>query len=117
MQVLKVSKGHLDKITHHVNKNKVFLYVKSTCPYCKGAKRLLEGGEVQYKEYAIDVEKNGDLVKSALIVLTGQRTVPNIFINGEHIGGFDNLKERYDSGELIKMLNDANVSHNFKDIL
>jgi glutaredoxin 3 len=50
------------------------------------------------------MEKNGREIQNALLVKTGQRTVPNIFINAEHIGGCDDLMELDARGELVKKL-------------
>ncbi len=110
-RVSKTAGGHIQLITSHINGNKVLLYTKSTCPYCIGAKDLLNKAEVKFKEYAIDKEEEGNLMKQALIEITQQRTVPNIFINGRHIGGYSDLKELDESDKLKQMLEDAHI-HN-----
>ena len=45
--------------------------------------------------------------------MSGQRTVPNIYINGKHIGGCDNLTSLHKAGKLKPLLNDANISNTF----
>ncbi len=77
---------------------KVEIYTTDYCPYCKHAKALFEGKGVEYQE--IDVsgsdEERMALVKKA----GGLRTVPQIFINDEHIGGFDALSALDKEGKL-----------------
>ena len=66
----------------------VVIYTTKICPYCVRAKMLLQRKGVDYKE--IDVS-NDPAARQALVERTRQRTVPQIFINGEHIGGCDDL--------------------------
>jgi glutaredoxin len=49
-------------------------------------------------------EDDGPLVQMELLTKTGQKTVPNIFIGGQHIGGDSDLSEMYDSGSLLELL-------------
>jgi glutaredoxin len=49
-------------------------------------------------------ENDGPLIQMELLTRTEQRTVPNIFIGGEHIGGDSDLSEMYDSGSLMRLL-------------
>lgn len=51
--------------------------------------------------YRID---NGDVIQNALLELTGRRTVPNVFINGNTIGGGDDTVEKVNNGEIKKLL-------------
>ena len=75
----------------------VTVYTTKVCPYCIAAKRLLGARSVPYKE--IDV--TGDDAKRAwLVEATGRRTVPQIFIGSEPIGGFDDLSALDKSGAL-----------------
>ena len=67
----------------------VEIYVKTTCGYCWRAKHLLETKGVEYKEIVVDF---GGPDKDVMIErANGRRTVPQIFIRGEHIGGCDDL--------------------------
>jgi glutaredoxin 3 len=80
----------------------VIIYSTLTCPYCLNAKNLLESKGVSYQEILVDqdpVKKEEMLAKSE-----GRRTVPQIFIDGKHIGGFDDLKRLQDSGKLDQLL-------------
>ena len=84
---------------------KVVIYVTAYCPYCVHAKNLLDSKSVQYE--VINVEHNNDLKIEMLKKSGGRKTVPQIFINDKHLGGYDDLKALNDKGELDKILNIA----------
>ena len=67
----------------------VEIYSKTTCPYCVKAKALLAKKGAVYTEYSIDSggPKREEMIERA----HGRTTVPQIFIDGEHIGGCDDL--------------------------
>lgn len=92
-----------------ISENPVMIFSKSYCPYCRRAKDLLNKYGVNYKAYEIDQEALGADVQAALMKVTGQRTVPNIFINGKHIGGADALTALDAKGELVALLKEAGV--------
>ena len=79
----------------------VKLYTTEMCGYCVRAKALLKKRDVPYKE--IDVT-NDDETRTWLTKVTGLRTVPQIFIDGNPIGGSDELHALDRSGELEKLL-------------
>ena len=79
----------------------VTVYTTRVCSYCIAAKRLLGARGVAYQE--IDVS-NDDAKRAWLVEATGRRTVPQIFIAGESIGGYDDLAALDRSGELAKKL-------------
>ena len=76
---------------------KIEIYTTRTCGYCYAAKRTLEDVDLEYTEYDVSAnfEKRAWLVKA-----TGQRTVPQIFINGESIGGYTELRAVVRAGGL-----------------
>lgn len=78
------------------------VYTTNTCPYCVRAKRLLDAKDADYKEINLTGDDAGReaLLKRA----NGMRTVPQIFINDKHIGGYDNLAELEEKGELDALL-------------
>lgn len=79
----------------------VRVYSTMICPYCIRAKALLKSRGIPFEE--IDV--TGDPAARAwLVETTGRRTVPQIFIGEEPIGGFDDLRALDVSGELARML-------------
>jgi glutaredoxin 3 len=82
----------------------VTVYSTRICPYCVAAKRLLSQRGIAYRE--IDV--TGDDAKRAwLLETTKRRTVPQIFIGEQAIGGFDELAAMDKSGELARRLSPA----------
>ena len=76
---------------------RVEVYTTPVCPYCVRAKRLLQARGISYEE--IDVAADPEL-RDDVIRRSGRRTVPQIFIDGEPIGGFDELAQLDASGEL-----------------
>ncbi len=69
---------------------KVIVYTASWCGPCKYAKQLLNEKGIDYEE--IDIEREG-MSREDLYKITGGRTVPQIVINGENIGGFTDLQK------------------------
>ena len=80
----------------------VIVYTTSYCPYCVQAKRLLTRKGVPYTE--IDVTEDAGL-REKMMEDSGRRTVPQIFIAGQPIGGYDELYALESSGQLDRMLN------------
>ena len=80
----------------------VEIYTKVTCPYCVRAKRLLEMKKIDYREIAVD---RGGAPKEEMVQRArGRTTVPQIFIDGRHVGGCDDLFALERSGELERLL-------------
>lgn len=81
---------------------KVEMYTKATCPYCIRAKMLLERKGAEVSEIVLDFggEKRQEMVQRA----GGRMTVPQIFINGRHVGGCDDLFELEGTGKLDELL-------------
>ena len=68
---------------------RVEMYTKMGCPYCYRAKRLLSEKGVEIEEY--DITMGGPKREEMLARAPGRTTVPQIFIDGQHIGGSDDL--------------------------
>ena len=80
----------------------VEIYVKTTCGYCWRAKHLLETKGVEYKEIVVDF---GGPEKEIMVErANGRRTVPQIFIRGQHIGGCDDLFALERAGRLDEII-------------
>ena len=84
--------------------NKVVIYSKSWCPFCMKTKSLFDGLGVPYTAVELDQVDDGQAIQEALLDLTQQRTVPNVFVNGGHVGGNDDTQKFAASGELQKAL-------------
>ena len=82
---------------------RVEIYTTPSCPFCVRAKRLLQARGIAYDE--IDVAGDPDL-RADLIQRTGRRTVPQIFIDGEPIGGFEELAALDASTRLANLVAD-----------
>ncbi len=81
--------------------SEIIIYTKAVCPYCEWAKKLLDNKKASYREIRID---NNESLQAEVIRLSGRRTVPQIFINGEAIGGFDDLSALDKAGKLDILL-------------
>jgi glutaredoxin 3 len=81
---------------------RVEVYTKMFCPYCARAKRLLDGKGVTYEEYDITLggPKRGEMLERA----NGRHTVPQIFIDGRHVGGSDDVAALDARGALDPLL-------------
>ncbi|KAF9973187.1 hypothetical protein BGZ73_003598 [Actinomortierella ambigua] len=77
---------------------------KSYCPFCKQAKKHLTARGLTFQTYEIDLQADGPDVQAYLLEKSGQRTVPNIFIYGKHLGGYSDLAAASESGKLDNML-------------
>jgi glutaredoxin 3 len=81
---------------------KILMYSTAVCPYCIAAEKLLQSKGVEHIEkIRIDQEPAR---KNEMIERTGRRTVPQIFINDRHVGGFDDLSALDRSGGLMPLL-------------
>ncbi|HET9598837.1 MAG TPA: glutaredoxin 3 [Anaeromyxobacteraceae bacterium] len=80
---------------------KVQIYTKQQCPYCVRAKALLSRKGVTYEE--IDVEHD-DARRAWLVEASGQRTVPQIFVDGRSLGGFTDVDALDKQGKLDPIL-------------
>jgi glutaredoxin 3 len=83
---------------------KVEVYTTSYCPYCIRAKALLKSKGVAFEE--IDVSCDAALREKMIEMSGGRRTVPEIFINGKIIGGYDELRALEDEGALDPLLSE-----------
>ena len=81
---------------------RVEIYTKYGCPYCARALRLLDAKGVDYEEYELNSMrgKREEMLERA----PGRTTVPQIFIDGRHVGGSDDLAELERSGRLDALL-------------
>jgi len=83
---------------------KVVIYTGPICNYCSAAKHLLSKKKIRYEEIDIgnDVEKRNEMLRKS----NGAKTVPQIFIGENHVGGYVELKALENKGELDTLLKD-----------
>lgn len=77
------------------------VFSKSYCPHCRATKQLLDGAGAKYYALELDQVDDGAAIQDALQDISGQRTVPNIFIAKKHIGGNSDLQARADLKDLL----------------
>jgi glutaredoxin 3 len=85
-----------------VSQPPILIYTTAVCPYCVAAKNLLKARGLGYTEIRVDSDpeaRDTMLARSA-----GRRTVPQIFIGAQHIGGFDELAAADHDGRLAAWL-------------
>lgn len=80
----------------------VEIYTSPLCGYCHAAKRLLTAKSVSFQE--IDIAKDPSKRTEMMQRANGGRTVPQIFIDGEHMGGFDDINALDRAGKLDPLL-------------
>ncbi|MEL0102277.1 MAG: glutaredoxin 3 [Gammaproteobacteria bacterium] len=68
---------------------KAKIYSTAICPYCVRAKMLLEKRNIEYVEYRVDLDEK--VFEEMLNLSNGRQSVPQIFIDNQHVGGFDDL--------------------------
>ena len=78
------------------------VYSSLWCPFCARAKALLDRKGVEYRE--IDVDRDPNLRQQMMQRAGGRRTVPQIFVDGRHVGGSDDLAALERAGELDVLL-------------
>lgn len=81
---------------------KIVMYATGSCPYCRMAENLLHAKGVQEIE-KIRIDLNPAL-RQEMMVKTGRRTVPQIYIGDRHVGGYDDLSFLDRNGELSTLL-------------
>ena len=80
---------------------KIEMYSTAFCPYCTRAKYLLESKGVHYEEYRIENDRSR---MKEMLKRSKRNTVPQIFIDNHHVGGYDDLAELEARGNLDPML-------------
>ena len=83
---------------------KIEMYTTAVCPYCVRAKLLLQSRGLIWEEIRIDLEYSR---QSEMLERSKRRSVPQIFIDGMHIGGFDDLAKLDTNGELDQILENS----------
>ncbi|MDA9709212.1 glutaredoxin 3 [Candidatus Pelagibacter sp.] len=81
---------------------KILMYSGPMCNFCEAAKRLLDRNNLKYE--VIDVS-SGDGIREEMIKKSnGKRTIPQVFFNDYHVGGYQELRELEKSNKLFKLL-------------
>ena len=80
----------------------IIMYTGPLCNFCDAAKRLFSRNNLQYKE--IDISSKDGLRDEMIKKANGKRTIPQIFFDDHHVGGYVELRELEKKGELINLL-------------
>ena len=83
------------------------IYTKNYCPFCASAKHLLTTKGVSFTEYDVTYDAEG---QQEMIQRSQRLTVPQIYIGGHHVGGYDDLAAADRSGELDRLLADQTAA-------
>ena len=78
------------------------MYSGPSCNFCDAAKRLLSRNNLEYNE--IDISTESGLIDEMIKKANGKRTIPQIFFDNHHVGGYVELRELEKKGELINSL-------------
>ncbi len=82
--------------------NEIIIYSTLICPYCRAAKQLLKSKGLEFEEIRVDLDRQQ---RQVMMEKSGRTSVPQIFINQQHVGGFDDLNALNRSGKLDHLLN------------
>eukprot|EP00591_Stephanopyxis_turris_P009192 CAMPEP_0195511354 /NCGR_PEP_ID=MMETSP0794_2-20130614/3705_1 /TAXON_ID=515487 /ORGANISM="Stephanopyxis turris, Strain CCMP 815" /LENGTH=99 /DNA_ID=CAMNT_0040638931 /DNA_START=109 /DNA_END=408 /DNA_ORIENTATION=+ len=91
-------------VKSEIDSNEVIIFSKSYCPYCKKTKKLFNEMNVDAKAIELDKIADGAAIQNALASISGQRTVPNVYIKGTHLGGNDDTQAAKKNGKLAELL-------------
>eukprot|EP01126_Amoeba_proteus_P032395 TRINITY_DN3159_c0_g1_i2.p1 TRINITY_DN3159_c0_g1~~TRINITY_DN3159_c0_g1_i2.p1 ORF type:complete len:149 (-),score=8.52 TRINITY_DN3159_c0_g1_i2:12-458(-) len=87
-----------------VKSHPVVIFSKSYCPYCRRAKSTIESTGNSYYAVELDLRADGSTIQSVLHQMTGQRTVPSVWINGKFVGGSDKVVSLHTAGKLAGLI-------------
>lgn len=79
----------------------IIIYTTGYCPYCIRAKELFQRKHIHFTEIRVDLQPE---LRDEMVHKSGRQTVPQIFINGQSIGGCDDLYALEDQGKLDELL-------------
>ena len=82
---------------------KIIVYTSDNCVFCNSIKKLLKNKKLKFEE--VNISKNDSLKKKMIEKTNGIMTVPQIFINSKHIGGFEELNNLENSKKLDAIIN------------
>ncbi|XP_039292099.1 transcriptional regulatory protein AlgP isoform X4 [Nilaparvata lugens] len=87
-----------------IAKDFVVIFSKTRCPACKLAKDIFKELKEKFTAIELDKRHDGDAIMNVLCKMTGARTVPRVFVDGECIGGGSDVQRMYRTGELEELL-------------
>ncbi|XP_078597168.1 thioredoxin reductase 1, cytoplasmic-like [Branchiostoma floridae x Branchiostoma japonicum] len=100
-------------IQKYIADNKVMVFSKSYCPFCKKIKDLFNSLSVTFTALELDQIENGGDLQNALHEVSGQKTVPNVYIKQEHIGGCDDTLKLHSDQKLLPMVSENTETYDY----
>lgn len=91
-------------VMDHIQSNDVMIFSKTYCPFCKKVKELFDTKKIEYKTLELDIRADGEELQKVLLDMSGQKTVPNVYIKGTHIGGSDATEIAMKEGKITRLL-------------
>ncbi len=106
----------LDEATHDAD-NPVVLFALEWCEFCWSVRKMFAEYEIPYRSIDLDSveyqqDNKGGEIRAALLERTGLKTIPQIFIGGEHVGGATELFDACRDGSMARLLDQSNVAWN-----
>jgi glutaredoxin len=96
-------------IEFYIDPDSICIFSKTTCSFCHKAIGLLKNYNVNVQLIELDKIREGAMLSQELFTRTNQKTVPNIFIFGKHIGGFSELNDLHNQGILSTLINQKSL--------
>ncbi|KAG7326480.1 hypothetical protein KOW79_009881 [Hemibagrus wyckioides] len=101
------------RLQEFIDSNLVVIFSKSYCPYCKKVKELFKELNVACEAMELDLIENGSSYQDVLMEMTGQKTVPNVFVNKTHVGGCDKTIQAHKDGYLQQLLGAESTAYDY----
>lgn len=108
----KSASSPVNQIQETISNNCVVIFSKTSCSYCSMAKKIFHDMNVNYKAVELDMLEYGSQFQDALQKMTGERTVPRIFVNGSFIGGAVDTHRLHKEGKLLPLVHQCYLKKN-----
>ncbi|XP_059533678.1 glutaredoxin 2 isoform X2 [Myotis daubentonii] len=106
----------VNQIQETISDNCVVIYSKTSCSYCTMAKKLFHDMNINYKAVELDLLEYGSQFQDALAKMTGERTVPRVFVNGTFIGGATDTHRLHQEGKLLPLVHQCYLKKSSKHV-
>ncbi|XP_021503156.1 glutaredoxin 2 isoform X2 [Meriones unguiculatus] len=108
----KSASSPVNQIQETISNNCVVIFSKTSCSYCSMAKKIFHDMNVNYKAVELDMLEYGSQFQDALQKMTGERTVPRIFVSGSFIGGAVDTHRLHKEGKLLPLVHQCYLKKN-----
>ncbi|KAJ1174287.1 hypothetical protein NDU88_006109 [Pleurodeles waltl] len=103
--------GAVKLVEEAISHNCVVIFSKTSCPFCTMAKNVFSDLNVAYTVIELDMQENGNQLQAVLHQMTGDRTVPRVFVNGTCIGGGTDTRKLHQQGKLLPLVRQCAASY------